>query len=130
MPEPRHKLRSMGTPRRRTPFTLLLKQARMLLTARPKQPIRRSALRVMRPRKPEPALKRARTVLATAVMVFVVYLTRPLAHAIGASNPLAEAAVLVPIGAACYFAAHLGLWWLAGRPAGAESRLLKLLRRG
>lgn len=40
-----------------------------------------------------------------------------------------EAAAAIPLGAATYGAVLGGLWWLSGRPAGAEADLLALARR-
>ena len=42
---------------------------------------------------------------------------------------MAEAAMAVPLGMASYAGVLWALWWLAGRPPGAEADMLSLLRR-
>ena len=89
------------------------------------------ALRLMRlpvSRLPAVVLRPALATLAMAVVLFAAGLgwTAPPATAGQAGMMLALA---IPAGAACYGAALLLLWLVAGRPAGAEADLLGLLRR-
>lgn len=69
-----------------------------------------------------------RPVVGTLVMAAAVWLSMT---GIGAPASAAEGALalalLVPLGVFVYVSCVLGLWWLAGRPAGPERSLIDLL---